>query len=54
MRLGKALAVGVAEDVEDVAHAEEKAAGPEVVAERVAAEPVPVDVPEQHPAPAGR
>ncbi|WP_158813184.1 hypothetical protein [Streptomyces rimosus] len=54
MRLGKALAVGVAEDVEAVVCGEGVAAVPEAVAEREAPEPVPADAPERHPVPAGR
>ncbi|KWT59245.1 hypothetical protein ADL21_25030 [Streptomyces albus subsp. albus] len=65
MRLGKALAVGVAEDVEAVeavTSAEEFVAVPGTVAEcevpeQVSVEvpePVSVEVPERHPVPAGR
>ncbi|WP_159393837.1 hypothetical protein [Streptomyces sp. NRRL F-5755] len=54
MRLGKALAVGVAEDVEAVTSAEGGVAVPETVAECEVPEPVSVEVPERHPVPAGR
>ncbi|MFH8751015.1 hypothetical protein ACH4GK_32260 [Streptomyces rimosus] len=54
MRLGKALAVGVAEDVAAVTNAEGVVVVPETAAECEVSEPVSVEVPEQHPVPAGR